>query len=239
MAIRLNISDDPNIYTIMDFLFVTEEHTAGDYGELLAQEEAEGHGFGFVYMSTVQKTVDSLQSEWSGRAPAFTTDWLIRTFAEFDRCIRAAVDQALQEYIFSHDGFIDSWPIPATEIGFSFQDEHGKTARYEFEYFGADYCVQKTGADSRETTTTLGRGKRLTYRTGCQLLDTDEYRQMMARHRITPFFQLSAEYRRIKQENEAHHQQQQSFADAWHRPWFEICDNFMSNCCDTMDHMSW
>lgn len=33
MTIRLNISDDPNIYTIMDFLFVTEEHTAEDYYE--------------------------------------------------------------------------------------------------------------------------------------------------------------------------------------------------------------
>ena len=237
MGIRLNISDDPYIYTIMDFLFVTDGHTAEDYPELLAQEEAEGHGFGFVYMSTVQKTVDELQNQWRGGAPAFTADWLVSTFAQFDRRIRAAVDQALQEYVFSRDGYIDSWPIPATEIGFTFRDEHGKTAQYEFEYFGSDDRVQNVGENHRGKTTTLGRGRSLTYHTGCALLDTDEYRQMTARHRVTPIFQLSAEYRRIQQENEAFHQQQQRFADAWHRAWFEICDNFVSNCFDTLDHM--
>lgn len=35
MKIQLNISDDPNFYTIMDFMFETDGYQAEDYDRLL------------------------------------------------------------------------------------------------------------------------------------------------------------------------------------------------------------
>lgn len=174
MKIQLNISDDPNFYTIMDFMFETDGYQAEDYDRLLVQAEAAGNGFGFAYMSAVQKAADRLQKEWSGCEPEFSSDWLIKTFNEFDNIIRQAVDKALQEYLYAHNGYIDSWPVPFTEIGFELNGKGGQSIRYEFEYFGSDFSVQKVKTEGNKTMTGIGRGRNLKYRSGCILPDMDE-----------------------------------------------------------------
>lgn len=71
------------------------------------QAVAAGTGFGFAYMSAVQKAADELQ-----------------------------------EYLYSHNGYIDSCPVPFTDIGFELKGKDGQSIKYEFEYFGSDFGVQ-------------------------------------------------------------------------------------------------
>lgn len=240
MKIQLNISEDPNIYTIMDYIFATEEkYQSKDYEQLLAGEEAEGNGFGFVYMYVVNETVDALQKEWEAHKTEMTSDRLIRTLNRFEGIIREAVDKALQEYVFQHDGYIDSWPISQTEFGFEIKDNHGKSRHCFFDYFGSDIGVQGFETKDGRKIPVIGRDRDLVFRSGCVPQDTDEYAQMKARLQTNPALSLSPEYKRVQQENEEHHEQQRRFAAAWHREWFTISENFKINSEDFMDGILW
>ena len=238
MKVQLNISEDPNIYMIMDYYFATDDDKK-DYGQLLAEADAEGNGFGFVYMYTVEKTVNRLQEEWNNCKTTKNSDLMIGTLNRFGSIIREAVDKAMQDYLFSHDGHIDSWPISKTEFGFEVKNTDGKNILLEFDYFSPDFSVQGTKTNSNGDVTVIGRNHCLIYRSGYAPQDTDEYAQMKAKLKTNPTLELSAEYRKAQQENEEYLEQLQQFADAWHKEWFEICDKFMANSEGFMEGSLW
>lgn len=70
------------------------------------------------------------------------------------------------EYLLSHNGHIDSWPVPVTEIGFELKGKGGQSIQHEFEYFASDFSVQNVKTEGGKTMTAIGRGRGLVYRSG-------------------------------------------------------------------------
>ena len=164
---------------------------------------------------------------------------MIETFNKFDYSIREAVDKAMQEYLYRHNGYIDSWPVLKTELGFELKSKSGKSMKYEFDYFGSDVSVKKVETKDCSITTFIGRDHHLVYRSGCILQDLDEYVQMNEKLKTTPELQFSAECRKLQQEIEEYHHQQQQFSDVWHREWFDICDSIAFGFEEPMKEMPW
>lgn len=99
-------------YTAEDYRRTTNNYHREDYDQLLAEAEAEGNGLGFVYMSSVQKSVKRYEKMWAeydqvkNFASRSTKDSLMDQINKFNRLVRQKAAQDMQDYIIEHEGRI-------------------------------------------------------------------------------------------------------------------------------------
>ena len=169
-------------YTAEDYRRATNNYQREDYDQLLAEAEAEGNGLGFVYMSSVQKSVKRYEKMWAeydqvkNFASRSTKDSLMDQINKFNRLVRQKAAQDMQDYIIEHEGRIGSWPLSRTDFGFVSENSRtGEDVKVYFDYFSSDFVPSKVDiVDDREHTT-YAQQPGLTYRMECIPEDSDEY----------------------------------------------------------------